>query len=58
MGLSSRATWKPANDWVTGMISSRLTLRCGGSDASQRMVLAISSAVIGWAPRYILSEAA
>lgn len=46
----SRATWNPANDCVTGMISSRLMLRCGGSVATWKICSAMSSAVIGLAP--------
>ena len=46
----SRAIRNPANDWLTGMISSRLTLRCTGRLAIQKIVSAISSAVIGCAP--------
>src|SRR3954471_20489125 len=54
----SRSIWKPAKDWLTGMISSRLTLTCGGSAATQNRVSAMSSAVIGLAPLYVFSEAA
>lgn len=45
-----RATWKPANDWLTGINSSALMLRCGGSSATHRIVAAMSSPVIGSAP--------
>ena len=46
----SRATWKPAKDWLTGISSMRLMFRCGGSVATQKIVSAMSSAVIGRAP--------
>ncbi|MNX87306.1 hypothetical protein D3C86_1192310 [compost metagenome] len=46
----SRATWKPANDWLTGINSSALTFRCGGRVATQNRVSAMSSPVIGFAP--------
>ena len=45
-----RATWKPAKDWLTGISSMRLMFRCGGSVATQKIVSAMSSAVIGRAP--------
>ncbi|PTW61077.1 hypothetical protein C8N35_103259 [Breoghania corrubedonensis] len=40
---TSRATWNGAQDCVTGMISSALTLTCGGCVATQKTVSAISS---------------
>ena len=45
-----RWTWNAGNDCVTGMISSRLMLRCGGNVAIQNNCSAMSSAVIGLAP--------
>ncbi len=47
---ASRAIWNPANDCRTGITSMRLTLRCGGRLAIQKIVSAMSSAVIGSAP--------
>ena len=32
--LAANCTWNPATDCVTGMISSRLMLRCGGRVAT------------------------
>lgn len=46
----SRATWKPANDWLTGISSSALMFRCAGRVATQNRVSAMSSPVIGAAP--------
>jgi hypothetical protein len=46
----SRAIWKPAKDWLVGIISRRLMFRCGGRCAIQWIVSAMSSAVIGFAP--------
>ena len=51
-GQPWRATWKPAKDWLTGINSIRLTLRCSGSVATQKICSAMSSAVIGLAPPY------
>lgn len=48
---SVRATWKPAKDWVTGINSSVLMLRCGGSSATHNIVAAMSAPLIGFAPR-------
>ncbi len=45
-----RATWKPANDWLTGISSSALMFKCGGRVATQNRVSAMSSPVMGWAP--------
>src|SRR3546814_7726966 len=41
----SRATWKPAKDWLTGISSMLLKLRCAGWLATQKMVEAMSAAV-------------
>lgn len=45
-----RWIWNPANDWLTGITSSRLMLRCAGRLATHHSVSAMSSAVIGCAP--------
>ena len=46
----SRATWKPAKDWLTGISSRALMFRWGGKVATQNRVSAMSAPVIGWAP--------
>ena len=46
-GQAFRATWKPAKLWLTGISSIVLMLRCGGRVATQWIVSAMSSAVIG-----------
>ncbi len=43
----SRATWKPANDWLTGISSSALMFRWAGRVATQNRVSAMSSPVMG-----------
>ena len=35
-----RAIWKPANDWLVGIISRRLMLMCGGCVAIHMNMLA------------------
>ncbi len=47
----ARATCVAEKDWLTGISSSRLMLRWGGSSATQRIVAAMSSPVIGFTPR-------
>src|SRR6185437_14269841 len=54
----SRAICSPAGDWLTGITSRRLILRCGGRLATHHTVSAMSRPVIGCAPAYSLLEAA